>query len=127
MYIGELSKRTGVSVKAIRHYEEIGLIKTPLRKDKYRVYDASYIDVLAMIQLAKRLGFSLSELKAIAQAKTEKGLVPMDLLVREINKKRELLLTQQKTISLKLAGLTELEQSVAQYNACLLESLEPSA
>lgn len=51
----------------------------------------------------------------------------MDLLVREINKKRELLLTQQKTISLKLAGLTELEQSVAQYNACLLESLEPSA
>ncbi|WP_238322252.1 MerR family DNA-binding transcriptional regulator [Vibrio mexicanus] len=29
MYIGELSKITGVSVKAIRHYEEIGLIKPP--------------------------------------------------------------------------------------------------
>ncbi len=124
MYIGELSKITGVSVKAIRHYEEIGLIKTPLRKEKYRIYDNSFVDVLNMIQLAKRLGFSLAELKAIAKAKTEKGIVPMDLLVQEIEKKRIVLLAQQETIKEKLKGLTELEQSVAHYNACLLESLE---
>ncbi|WP_238322251.1 hypothetical protein [Vibrio mexicanus] len=79
-----------------------------------------------MIQLAKRLGFSLAELKAIAKAKTEKGVVPMDLLVQEIEKKRTVLLAQQKTIKEKLKGLTELEQSVAHYNACLLESLEPT-
>ncbi|NGN99333.1 MerR family transcriptional regulator [Grimontia sp. S25] len=123
MYIGELSKKTGVSIKAIRHYEEIGLIKSPQRKEKYRIYDNSYLDVLTMIQLAKRLGFTLSELKNIAQAKTEKGLVPMDLLTQKITEKRQLLLQQQETIAQKLAGLIELEQSVAHYNACLLESL----
>lgn len=123
MYIGELAKKTGVSIKAIRHYEEIGLIKTPLREGKYRVYDASYVDVLAMIKLAKQLGFSLEELKHIAAAKTQQGLVPMELLVEKIEQKRQRLAQQQAQIQAQLQGLTTLEQSVANYNACLLENL----
>ena len=45
MYIGELSKRTGLSVKAIRLYEEKGLVKPPLRVGRYRVYQESDIEV----------------------------------------------------------------------------------
>lgn len=123
MYIGELAKKSGVSIKAIRHYEAIGLIKSPLRQGKYRVYDASYLDVLAMIKLAKNLGFSLEELKQIAAAKTQQGLVPMDLLVEKIDQKRQRLVEQQAKIQAQLAGLTSLEQSVAAYNACLLENI----
>lgn len=123
MYIGELAKKSGVSIKAIRHYEAIGLIKSPQRQGKYRVYDASYLDVLAMIKLAKNLGFSLEELKQIAAAKTQLGLVPMDLLVEKIDQKRQRLVEQQAKIQAQLAGLTSLEQSVAAYNACLLENI----
>lgn len=40
--IGEASKACGVSVKMIRHYESIGLIKPPMRTGAgYRVYSAS--------------------------------------------------------------------------------------
>jgi DNA-binding transcriptional MerR regulator len=126
MYIGELAKLSGVSIKAIRHYEEIGLIKAPLRQGQYRVYDASFVDVLAMIRLAKSLGFTLDELKQIASAKTQQGLVPMDLLRQAIDSKRALLKQQQTAILQKLDGLYELEQSVAHYNACLLTSLTKS-
>ena len=126
MYIGELAKLSGVSIKAIRHYEEIGLIKAPLRQGQYRVYDASFVDVLAMIKLAKSLGFTLDELKQIASAKTQQGLVPMDLLRQAIDSKRALLKQQQAAILQKLDGLSELEQSVAHYNACLLTSLPKS-
>ncbi|EPS5700443.1 MerR family transcriptional regulator [Vibrio vulnificus] len=124
MYIGELAKKSGISIKAIRHYEEIGLIKSPLRQGKYRHYDASYLDILAMIKLAKSLGFTLEELKMIAQAKTQQGLIPMDLLLEHINAKRTKLLEQQNQIERMLKGLGQLEQSVSLHNACLLRSLE---
>lgn len=79
-------EKTGVSVKAIRHYEEIALIKSPQRDGKYRVYDDSYVQVLSMIKAAKGLGFTLEELRTIAKAKSQEGLVPMDLLKAELQK-----------------------------------------
>ncbi|MEJ2765366.1 MerR family transcriptional regulator [Photobacterium sp. MCCC 1A19761] len=123
MYIGALAKQSGVSIKAIRYYEDIGLIKTPQREGKYRVYDESYLPVLAMIKLAKNLGFTLEELKMIARAKTQQGLIPMDLLTTEINRKRARLLAQIQHMNAMLEGLTELENSVQEYNGCLLQSL----
>ena len=38
MYIGKLALVTGVTQKAIRHYENLGLIPAPERKGKYRFY-----------------------------------------------------------------------------------------
>ena len=122
MYIGALATKTKMSIKTIRYYEEIALIKPPLRVGKYRKYDDSYIEVLGMINLAKSLGFTLEELKEIAQAKTEHGLVPMDILRRKIDHKRALLKAQIQVLNLKLDGLSELDRHVEQYNQCLLES-----
>ncbi|WP_157669665.1 MerR family DNA-binding transcriptional regulator [Chitinibacter sp. GC72] len=124
MYIGELAKITGLSIKAIRHYEEIGLIKVPARKGQYRIYDQSYVPVLGMITLAKSLGFTLLELQTIVQAKTQQGLVPIDLLRNEIGIKRAALTTQLEQINGMLNGLALLEQSVIQHNQCLLQSLQ---
>ncbi len=126
MYIGELSKKSGVSIKAIRHYEDIALIKTPARQGKYRVYDASFLEVLAMIKLAKSLGFTLNELQNIAKAKTAEGLVPMDLLKDEIAKKRQNIKHKMDKMNEMLSGLTQLEKDVAHHNACLLESFKNS-
>ncbi|CCN80634.1 putative Transcriptional regulator, MerR family [Vibrio nigripulchritudo SFn27] len=123
MYIGELSKKTGVSVKAIRHYEDIALIKSPQRDGKYRVYDDSYIQVLGMIKAAKGLGFTLEELRTIAKAKTQEGLVPMDLLKAELQKKRTDILVKKAELEKRLEEMDELEISVQHYNQCLLENI----
>ena len=65
MYIGEVSKRTGLSVKAIRFYEEKGLIREPLRSGRYRIYQETDIDLLLLIREAKELGVTLSQLKGV--------------------------------------------------------------
>lgn len=65
MYIGEASKRTGLSIKAIRFYEEKGLIKQPERIGRYRVYQEIDIELLILIKEAKSLGVTLSQLKGV--------------------------------------------------------------
>ncbi len=65
MYIGEASKRTGLSIKAIRFYEEKGLIVRPERVGRYRIYKEIDIELLILIREAKELGVTLSQLKGI--------------------------------------------------------------
>ena len=120
MYIGELSKKSGLSIKAIRHYEEIGLTKIPKRNGKYRIYDNSDLDVLAMIKLAKSLGFALDELQDIVRAKTKEGLISKKLLKVSVAKKRSNLIKKITEMNEMLNGLTELEKNVEHYNKCLI-------
>ncbi|UGA55843.1 MerR family transcriptional regulator [Vibrio sp. VB16] len=65
MFIGEVSKRTGLSIKAIRFYEEKGLIRSPLRQGRYRVYTNTDIEILSLISEAKKLGVTLARLKNV--------------------------------------------------------------
>jgi DNA-binding transcriptional MerR regulator len=65
MYIGETAKKTGLSIKAIRFYEKIGLIRAPERMGRYRVYQETDIELLILIKEAKELGVTLSQLKGI--------------------------------------------------------------
>lgn len=65
MYIGEASKKTGLSIKAIRFYEEVGLINPPERMGRYRVYKDREIELLVLIKEAKALGVTLSQLQGV--------------------------------------------------------------
>lgn len=65
MYIGEVSRQAGLSIKAIRFYEEKGLIRQPKRKGRYRVYDETDLELLILIKEAKDLGIPLSKLKSV--------------------------------------------------------------
>jgi DNA-binding transcriptional MerR regulator len=65
MYIGEASKRTDLSIKAIRFYEKKGLIRQPERIGRYRVYQESDIELLVLIKEAKELGATLKMLKGV--------------------------------------------------------------
>lgn len=67
MTIGELAKKTGVTTRTIRYYEEVGLLPPPHRTTNgYRAYDQNHLNGMKMIRRAKRLGFSLKELKELA-------------------------------------------------------------
>jgi MerR family copper efflux transcriptional regulator len=65
MCIGEASKTTGLSIKALRLYEEIGLIRRIERNGRYRVYKETDIELLILIKEAKELGITLSRLKGV--------------------------------------------------------------
>lgn len=65
MLIGQVSKHTGLSAKAIRLYEEKGLIQPPARRGRYRIYSETDLEVLQLIVEAKSLGVTLAQLKGV--------------------------------------------------------------
>lgn len=66
MFIGALAKASGLSPKAIRYYEELGLLSDATRTESgYRVYSDQDVERLRFILGAKALGFSLHEIKDI--------------------------------------------------------------
>jgi DNA-binding transcriptional MerR regulator len=66
MRIGELAKRAGVTVQAIRFYERERLLpKTARTASGYRIYDTKDLSRLQVIRRAQGLGFSLAEIARI--------------------------------------------------------------
>jgi|SRR5687767_2165326 len=66
MRIGEIARRSGIPAHTIRFYEDYRLVTRAERSDSgYRVYTDRTIDELGFIQRAKRLGFSLDEIREI--------------------------------------------------------------
>jgi DNA-binding transcriptional MerR regulator len=60
--VGELAKRTGVSVRALHHYDEIGLLSPSHRSESgYRLYTEIDVARLQQIRSLRALGFSLEE------------------------------------------------------------------
>lgn len=66
MTVNEVSKLTGVSIRALQYYDKIGLLK-PARytESGYRLYDDRALEMLQQILLFKELEFSLKEIKEI--------------------------------------------------------------
>ncbi len=63
MTSGEIAKKTGVSQKAIRLYDEKGLLKpSDYSEGNYRLYDKEALLVLEKIIALKQIGFSLEEI-----------------------------------------------------------------
>ena len=64
--IGRAAKASGVSVKMIRHYEAIGLLKKVARTyANYRVYSGNDVHTLRFIKRARSLGFSIDDIRAL--------------------------------------------------------------
>ena len=65
MTVGELARRTGVSVRTLHHYDEIGLLSPSSRTETgYRLYAAAEISRLQQIVSLRQMGFSLGEIRA---------------------------------------------------------------
>ena len=63
--IGEVAERAGVSVSAIRYYERRGLLPEAERAGGRRRFDETIIRRLEVIDIAKRAGFSLDEVRGL--------------------------------------------------------------
>jgi len=68
MRIGELAKRGGVSVQAIRFYERRRLMRTPRRTPAgYRIYTEKDLETVTVIKTMQRFGFKLAEIRRVLQ------------------------------------------------------------
>ena len=91
--IGEVAARTELSIKTIRHYDEVGLVVPSARSaGGFRLYTADDVDRLLAIRRMKPLGFTLDEMSRL--------LAALD------------------TVASDAAGAAELESAKAHLAAC---------
>lgn len=63
--VGELARRTGLTVRTLHHYDAVGLLPPSRRTEAgYRLYDRGDVERLARILLLRRLGLSLDEIRS---------------------------------------------------------------
>lgn len=66
MTVNEVSKLSGVSIRSLHHYDNIGLLPaTEVTAAGYRLYDDRALERLQMILLFKELQFPLKDIKII--------------------------------------------------------------
>src|SRR5919199_6434204 len=62
--VSEVGQRTGLTRKALRHYEALGLVEPAVRTPSgYRLYDDEALRRIELVNRAKMLGLSLNEAK----------------------------------------------------------------
>ena len=63
MHIGAVADRTGLSLRTLRHYDQVGLLPPSARSEGgFRLYTESDVERLLLIRRMKPLGFSLEEM-----------------------------------------------------------------
>lgn len=76
MRIGELARRSGVSTRALRHYEEKGLLAARRSANGYREYDEADVRLVQEIRALMAVGFTLEDARpfvACLRAGNESG------------------------------------------------------
>jgi MerR family transcriptional regulator, redox-sensitive transcriptional activator SoxR len=63
--IGAVAKRSGLRPSALRYYESVGLLPAARRLHGRRVYHESVFELIAVIRLAQRAGFSVAEIRTL--------------------------------------------------------------
>src|SRR5881227_2720657 len=63
MTIGEVARRAGLQASAIRYYEKIGLLPKTQRIGGQRRYEPGVLNYLEVIDVAKRAGFRMDEIR----------------------------------------------------------------
>jgi len=66
MQIGEVAERSGLSLRTLRHYDEIGLLTPSMRSDGgFRLYTRDDLERLMVIRRMKPLGYSLEDMHRV--------------------------------------------------------------
>ncbi|WP_338087801.1 MerR family transcriptional regulator [Nocardioides lijunqiniae] len=66
MHIGEVAARTSLSLRSLRHWDEVGLLHPSGRSDGgFRLYQESDVEKILVIRRMKPLGFTLEQMKAV--------------------------------------------------------------
>lgn len=113
MFIGEVSKITGLSIKTLRFYEAKGLITPDYRDDSNnRIYSEENVRWITFVKHLKGTGMPLQEIKEF-RVLVEKG---------EVTKyKRLKMLKKQKLLTIKLLEEKKEELNHIEYKIKMLQ------
>src|SRR5215469_445231 len=100
--IGELARRTALSIDAIRFYERRKLLPPPIRSaGRFRLYTTDDIERLRFVQRMQRLGFSLEEIKQLMAIRADREHACASV--------RQFLKTKLEGLRTRIRDLQELE------------------
>lgn len=92
--VGELAKRTGLTVRTLHHYDDIGLLKPSLHTEAgYRLYTAADIARLQRVLSLRQLGFALEEVRHCLD---RPGFAPLEVIRLHVARLREQIELQRK-------------------------------
>ncbi|BAY39779.1 MerR family transcriptional regulator [Nostoc sp. NIES-2111] len=106
--IGSVAKESGVPIKTIRYYEELGLLKSSGRTEGgFRLFNTDVLERLHFIKRAQSLGLHLSEIKDFLQV-YDAGELPCDHIKTKLEDKvqaideqiQQLLILRQELVGL---------------------------
>lgn len=120
--VGQLAKRTGLTVRTLHHYDELGIV-SPRRRSSagYRLYGEDDVARLLQVVLLRRLGLSLAEVRASLDDR--RHALPTALRVQAARLRAQIAHEQRLLARLdSLAG--RLEQSSHGAGNDVLETLE---
>jgi len=107
MEIRALAELTGVPAKTIRYYEEIDLLPSPARKPNgYREYSEVDVDRLKLVAGARRLEFTLDDIKEILDLR-DRQIAPCGVLLHMLDNKAQ-------EINQRISELKALEKDLKQ-------------
>ncbi|MCA1992222.1 MAG: heavy metal-responsive transcriptional regulator [Coleofasciculus sp. S288] len=107
--IGEVASQSGLPVKTIRYYDELGLLVPTTRRSEsgYRLFSSEVLNRLAFIKRAQSLGLSLSEIQELLEIH-DSGQLPCDALKQHLLLKIEAITEQIQSLEIlksELIGL----------------------
>ena len=104
--VKQISALTGVSVRTLHHYDNIGLLKpTATTEAGYRLYDDDALHRLQQILLYRELGFPLKDIQALLNAPEDVRRKALDDHIRQLDAKRQKL--QDKISMAAIMKITE--------------------
>jgi DNA-binding transcriptional MerR regulator len=125
--IGEFARLTQVSAKALRLYDELGLLK-PLRTDQftdYRYYSADQLPRLHRILVLKELGFTLEQIKPLVEASVSAEQIKGMLMLKRAETEQSMCIEKERLMRIEAQiQLIEQEGQMSNYEVILKKVTE---
>ncbi len=120
--IGQLSRRTGVPIKVLRHYEDLGFLYTLGRSESnYRLFGEEVVWCVQVIQGLRSLGLTLKEIQALVTCYLERPGEPSGVLL-------EAQLAQAVArVEAQITALQALRQRILEFQAACAGAPTPPA
>lgn len=110
--VGELARRTGLTVRTLHHYDEIGLLAPSGRSEAgYRLYSQADVQRLHGIQTMRQMGLALSD---IGELLAGEGMAPERIIGQQI-----------RALDQQISQATELRARLAMLRDGLMAGAEP--
>lgn len=102
MNISSAAKAAGLSVKTVRYYADIGLVKAPARSDAgYRTYDDVAVRKLVFVRRSRAFGFSIDECRELLGLYQDQHRTSADVKRIAAKRLQEIEVKQQELQSLR--------------------------